>query len=170
MNETLLMIAILTGVLLILVVYMAVKDREASRKFMMIESSIDGLNQELFRLSKEFEAMKQKWSKELGELSHHMSESELQSDVVDQRLQPLNQDIQYIQEELEKRYTELKERLEWLDGKVRQVSLISEHSVLDEQKILQLHEQGMDSASIAKQLRLGKGEVDLVLKFAKIHA
>jgi len=164
------MIAILTGVLLILVIYMAVKDREASRKFMMIESSIDGLNQELFRLSKEFETMRKRWTKELGELSHHMSESELQSDVMEQRLQPLSQDIQYIQAELEKRYTELKERVEWLDGKVRQVSLISEHSVLDEQKILQLHEQGMDSASIAKQLRLGKGEVDLVLKFAKIHA
>ena len=44
------MIAILTVVLLILVIYMAVKDRETNRKFMMIESSIDGLNQELFKL------------------------------------------------------------------------------------------------------------------------
>ncbi len=170
MNETLLMIAILTVVLLILVIYMAVKDRETNRKFMMIESSIDGLNQELFKLSKEFEAMKKRWSKELGELSNHVSESELQSDAIEQRLRPLSQNIQHLHAVLEKQYGELRDRVERLDGKVRQISLISEHSLLDEQKILQLHEQGMDSASIAKQLRLGKGEVDLVLKFAKIHA
>jgi len=169
-NETLLIVAILAGVMLIVVIYMAIKDRETSRKLAMMESGIDGENQEIFELSKTIEKLEKKVTRELEEFTRQTIELEVDERVVDEKLQPLALQVERLQEQIDRIHTELQERVERLDCKVRQVTFAAEHTAPDEQKILQLHAQGLDSASIAKQLHLGKGEVELVLKFSKIHA
>lgn len=166
------MIAMLAAVMLIMVIYIAVKDRETSRKMAMMEAGIDALNQEIFKLSKEIDRLKKSFKEELMrlELEHRQESGEGSEHLVKKKLQPLLLQMQHIQEQIDAIHTELQERVEKLDGKVRQVTFATEHSAPDEQKILQLHAQGLDSETIAKQLRLGKGEVELVLKFSKIHA
>ncbi|BDY13300.1 DUF6115 domain-containing protein [Hydrogenimonas cancrithermarum] len=170
MNETVLMIAGLAGVMLITLIYMAIKDKETGRKLAMMEAGIDSVNQEIFKLSRTVDMFQKKVMRELDELSQQTIELEIDERVIGQKLQPLALQVQHLQEQIDKIRTELQERVERLDGKVRQVTFAAEHAAPDEQKILQLHAQGLDSASIAKQLRLGKGEVELVLKFSKIHA
>jgi len=166
------MIAGLAGVMLIIVLYIAVKDRETSRKLAMMEAGIDGMNQEIFKLSKEIDRMKKELREELMrmELEQRHEGGETSEQVIKRKLQPFVLQVQHLQEQIDAIHAELQERVEKLDGKVRQVAFAAEHSAPDEQKILQLHAQGLDSETIAKQLRLGKGEVELVLKFSKIHA
>ena len=166
------MIAGLALVLLIVVIYMAVKDRETSRKLAMMEAGMDGMNREIFKLSKEIEGMKKAFNEELMriELEQRHEGGETSDRLINKKLQPFALQVQHLQEQIDAIHTELQERVEKLDGKVRQVAFAAEHSAPDEQKILQLHAQGLDSETIAKQLRLGKGEVELVLKFSKIHA
>ncbi|WP_201351893.1 DUF6115 domain-containing protein [Hydrogenimonas urashimensis] len=172
MNETFWMMAGLAVIMLIIVLYMAVKDREVSRKLAMMEAGFDGLNREIFRLSKAMESLRKSLKEEMMrfELEERKEHGELPEQLLNKKLQPFVLQIQHLQEQIDAIHTELQERVEKLDGKVRRVTFAAEHSAPDEQKILQLHAQGLDSETIAKQLRLGKGEVELVLKFSKIHA
>ena len=172
MNETVWMIGGLAVVMLIVVLYMAVKDRETSRKMAMMEAGIDGLGREIFNIAKAVEKMKKEVREEMvrRELELRQGGEEDLEHLVNRKLQPFVLQLQHLQEQVEAMRTALQERMEKLDGKVRQVTFATEHAAPDEQKILQLHAQGMDAESIAKQLRLGKGEVELVLKFSKIHA
>ncbi len=172
MNEMVLAVGGLAAALLIVVLYMAVRDRETSRKLAMLERSIDTLNQELFALEKKVEESRRQLLEELMkfELQERQEGVESAEVALRKELRPFTLQLQQLQEQVDAIREELGERVEKLDGKVRQVAFASEHAAPDEQKILQLHAQGMDAESIAKQLRLGKGEVELVLKFSKIHA
>ncbi len=172
MNEMSLAVGGLAAALLLVVLYMAVRDRETSRKLAMLERSIDTLNQELFALEKKMEETRRQLLEELMkfELQERQEGVESAEVALRKELRPFTLQLQQLQEQVDAIREELGERVEKLDGKVRQVAFASDHAAIDEQKILQLHAQGMDAESIAKQLRLGKGEVELVLKFSKIHA
>ncbi|WP_456403574.1 DUF6115 domain-containing protein [Hydrogenimonas sp.] len=168
MNETLWIVAILAGVMLIIILYVAVRDRETSRKLAMMEAGIDGVNREVFKLSKAIERVEKRVLQECRELMQDRGEAEPVEKIVHKKLRPFVLELEHLQERVEE-LRQFQERLDRLDTKVRQVTFVNEHSAPDEQKILQLHAQGMDTESIAKQLRLGKGEVELVLKFSKFN-
>ncbi len=172
MNETAWITAALAAAFLVVVLYMAVKDRETGRKIAMMEAGIDGLGQEIFKLSKEIDKLRQEMREELmrRELESRQEGMSEEARKLAERLEEMHTGMLHLQRQIDGIHEELRERVETLDGKVRQVTFASEHAAPDEQKILQLHAQGMDSETIAKQLRLGKGEVELVLKFSKIHA
>jgi DNA-binding NarL/FixJ family response regulator len=171
MNETVLMIGGLAVVLFIVVLYMAVRDKETSRKLAMLEAGIDGVNRETFKIAKELERLRKEVHEEMLRFElEQRQEHEPSEQLLNKKLQPFVLRIQQLQERVDAMSEELQGRLEELDGKVRRVTFAADHAAPDEQKILQLHAQGLDSDTIAKQLRLGKGEVELVLKFSKIHA
>ncbi len=172
MNEMSLVVGALAAALLIVVLYMAVRDKQTTRKLAMLERSIDTLNQELFTLDKNLKESRRQLLEELMKFELQERQQGVESAEVTLRkeLRPFTVQLQELQEQVDAIRKELGERVEKLDGKVRQVAFVSEHTAIDEQKILQLHAQGMDAERIAKQLRLGKGEVELVLKFSKIHA
>ncbi len=158
--------------MLIFVVYVAVRDRETGRKIAMLENGIDGVNREIYKLAREVEKIRKEMREELMrmELDQRREGMESVHETVRERLNPLIREIRHLQEEMDDIRLEIQERVEKLDGKVRRVTFAAEHSAPNEQKILQMYADGMDVETIAKQLRLGKGEVELVLKFSQIHA
>lgn len=167
MNETVLLIAALAGVMLIMMFYIAVKDRETSRKLSMMEAGMDGLNREVFKIGKEVEAIEKRVREKLSQAVEEQGASEPLDKAVNRKLRPFVLEVEHMREQIDT-IAQLQERLDKIDAKIRQVVFANEHAAPDEQKILQLHAQGMDTESIAKQLRLGKGEVELVLKFSKL--
>ncbi len=168
MNETVVLIAALAGVMLIIILYIAVKDKETSRKLAMMEAGIDALNREIFKISKEIEAIEESIKKSRRETVESGGEHEPVDKIINKKLRPFALEVDHLRERVEE-VRECMQRVERLDEKIRQVVFANEHAAPDEQKILQLHAQGMDTESIAKQLRLGKGEVELVLKFSKLN-
>jgi len=164
-----LMIATLATVMLIVIIYLAIKEKESARKMAMIETGIDTLNQELFRINKELESLK----KQMKDSSNLEKEIEIDTEMIDSivhnKLKPFAVQMQSLDEKVAFLSEDLFENLERIQNQMRHLTFANDHTVPNEKQILQLHSQGMDAESIAKQLRLGKGEVELVLKFAKIH-
>ncbi len=162
------MIAALATVMLIVIIYLTIKDKESTRKIAMLETGIDTLNQELFRITKEIESLK----KELKESDEKVLEidTEMIDSIVHNKLKPFAVQMQNMDEKITFLSEDLFENLERIQNQMRHITFANDHTVPSEKQILQLHSQGMDAESIAKQLRLGKGEVELVLKFSKIHA
>ncbi|WP_457596070.1 DUF6115 domain-containing protein [Hydrogenimonas sp.] len=171
MSELVWAVVGLAGALLIVVLYMAVKDRETSRKLAMMEAGIDGVNQEIFKIARELERLEKRLHEEMLRFELEQRQAHEPNDAwLQARLEPLMKEVASLKEEVARIGGDMRAKMESIDEKVRTVAFAVDHSAPDEQKILQLHAQGMDSETIAKQLRLGKGEVELVLKFAKIHA
>ena len=165
-----LMIATLATVMLIVIIYLAIKDKESARKMAMMETGIDTLNQELFRINKELESIK-KQMKDSDDIDKDIEiDTEMIDSIVHNKLKPFAVQMQNLDEKVAFLSEDLFENLERIQNQMRQITFANDHTVPNEKQILQLHSQGMDAESIAKQLRLGKGEVELVLKFSKIHA
>lgn len=165
-----LMIATLATVMLIVIVYLAIKDKESARKIAMIETGIDTLNQELFRINKELESLKKQIKDSDGIDKDIEIDTEMIDSILHNKLKPFAVQMQNLDEKVAFLSEDLFENLERIQNQMRQITFANDHTVPNEKQILQLHSQGLDTESIAKQLRLGKGEVELVLKFSKIHA
>ncbi len=168
MNETVLIVGALAAAMLIMVIYTAVKDRETSRKIAMMEAGIEALNRELYKLQKEIEGMKSATDESMVQSEPSAVDEERIGKMVNRKLKPFLLEMEHLRLRAEQA-AEFEERLDSLEAKIRQLLFANEHAAPDEQKILQLHAQGLDSESIAKQLRLGKGEVELVLKFSRLN-
>jgi len=167
-NEMVLIMVALATVMLIVIVYLAIKERESAKKMTMIEIGIDNLNQELFRVTKEIESLKKR-TKESDEQDLELDADMIDS-IVNNKLQPFAIQMQNLDEKIVFLSEDLSNSIQQIQKQLKQITLPNEHMVPPERQILQLHSQGFDAESIAKQLRLGKGEVELVLKFSKIHA
>jgi len=167
-NELILMVAALAVVMLIVIIYLAIKEKESARKMAMIETGIDVLNQELFKINKELESI-EKRLKENKESNSEISVEFLES-MVDEKLSPIIDQIGNFDDKIAYISENLAENLEIIQNKVKQLTIPNEHVSSYDKQVLQLYSQGIDPESIAKQLRIGKGEVDLILRFSKLHA
>ena len=165
-----LMIATLATVMLIVIIYLAIKDKESARKMAMMETGIDTLNQELFRINKELESIK-KQMKDSDDIDKDIEiDTEMIDSIVHNKLKPFAVQMQNFEEKIGFLSEDLFENLERIQNQMRHITFANDHTVPNEKQILQLYSQGMDVESIAKQLRLGKGEVEFVLKLSKINA
>ncbi len=60
-------------------------------------------------------------------------------------------------------------RLRYLEERIRNLSLPSSISGLDDEKVISRYNQGMEVDAIAKELRLSKAEVEFVLKINQLR-
>ncbi len=170
MNDVTLTVGALTLVMLILALYIALRDRELSRKLTLVEQSIEVLNNELFKVAKELEKSRRELHERIVrfELEQRSGVAEIPEGVWEERLAPLKEETAQLKTALARHEAEAEEKLTALRKRLKETMMAS-GGVPDEQRILQLHAQGLDSETIAKKLRMGKGEVELVLRFAKIN-
>ncbi|NPA29704.1 MAG: hypothetical protein GXO33_05915 [Epsilonproteobacteria bacterium] len=171
MNDVTLTVGALTLVMLILALYIALRDREINRKLALMERGIDTLNDELYRLTKELEKSRRELHERIVrfELEQRSGVAEVPEGVWEERLAPLREETAQLKTALARHEAEAEEKLAVLRKHLKETMMASGGGVPDEQRILQLHAQGLDSETIAKKLRMGKGEVELVLRFAKIN-
>jgi len=115
-------------------------------------------------------------------------------DEADQMLKELNQFSSYIQSELEKKHKELLFLYQMIEDKEKKFAISKDvvteqhsledfsneikenengsevHGVLNNKyynSIIELYKSGKDTSSIAKELNIGKGEVELILGLSK---
>ncbi|WP_341877216.1 DUF6115 domain-containing protein [Defluviitalea saccharophila] len=110
-------------------------------------------------------------------------------DEADQMLKELNQFSSYIQSELEKKHKELLFLYQLIEEKEKKLAIsnggelqdylsdikekkeeLEVHNILNNKyynSIIELYKSGKDTASIAKELNIGKGEVELILGLAR---
>jgi predicted RNase H-like nuclease (RuvC/YqgF family) len=164
-------IAGLAGAMLLFALYAMVRDRETGRKMAMMEAGIDALNKEHYNLARSLERFKLDTNERLDALEHRES-NDTDAEALHFKLDALLRRVQQLEEDCADGHTpesDIHARLEQIEGRLRELAFATDHGTPDAKRILQLHAQGLDSAAIAKQLRMGQGEVELILKFSKIR-
>ncbi|PAF49980.1 hypothetical protein BKH41_01390 [Helicobacter sp. 12S02232-10] len=154
-------------VLIFLILYSYLKDREFHKKTQRLEKAIEAMSQEIYKTKK--------WIQE-SELHSEFASSTLGTNIknevksnLNSSLSSLYNHIQGIQETLDKDRDYFEEKIITLENKLREFGYFAPSgNDVDEKRIVSMFQDGWSIDSIAKELRIGRGEVEFILKLADI--
>ena len=151
-------------VFFVLLIYIQTKDSETSKKFFLYEKAIEDLNKKIYDLEKELKQKDSVLSKQ--EIKEYIDEN------IEESLQKITQFALSLKKEQEKTISDIREevseKLEAIDEKIKNFTLMPDSYQSNEKKILNLYNKGLSVSEIARNLRIGIGEVELVLKIEGI--
>lgn len=155
-------------VIVFLIVY--IRDMEVNKKLLVYEKSIEELNYQNHVLNKTLNDMINQ-PKETP-LDTKGLEQKIQNDVKEQihtTILPLLNSLKDVERIMQNFRDEQSARIDRLESRTKEMSFASASpSSSNEKMILSQYERGKSEAEIAKDLRIGIGEVDLVLKLANL--
>lgn len=164
--ETLAFIALAALVVIIfLMVY--IRDIEISKKLAIYERSIEELNYQNHVLNKALKDLSVKESFDAKTFERKLIE--LTKSEIQQTVLPMVTSLQDIESIIETFKEEQTARIDRLESRTKEMSgLPTGTSSSNEKMIVAQYARGRSEAEIAKDLRIGIGEVDLVLKLANL--
>ncbi len=152
-------------VIIFLMVY--IRDIEINKKLSIYERSIEELNYQNHVLNKALKDLGNKESFDAKTFEKKMLE--LTKQEVQQTVIPMVSSLQDIESIIERFKEEQTARIDRLESRTKEMSgLPTGTSSSNEKMIVAQYARGRSEAEIAKDLRIGIGEVDLVLKLANL--
>ena len=169
MSEDILYLVFVIVLLIAMLAYMNIKDRENMTKIIKLQNAMEDMTKELHYLKKELLSKTEENSDEnynfelLKDEMKIMLEKELA-----QRILPVLRSIQGMEHIIEEFQNEQQNRILNLEQKAQSMTKLTPNYDTEEQKIIDLFKQGKSIEQIAKDLRIGTGNVELVLKFKQL--
>ena len=156
-------------VLAIIVALMLIKDSETNKKFARFERAIESVMQENFNQKKQISMLEGeafKNSEQYEPLKKQIKENiDLQ---INEKIVPIIRAIKSIERVIDDFATEQKDRIVSLEERTRDINKIAPSVINEEEQILKMFKDGKSAAMIAKDLHVGMGRVEFVLKFHKL--
>ncbi len=154
-------------ILLFLIYYIYSKDIQNTTQIRRVAMAVEELNKELYVLDKKFERHTQD-----SPISDNIMQDEdiaYELEIAVKKMsEPLVVSISELHVKLQEQRDELEYKVQKLEDTLRKLSLPSSVNGMDDARIISLYQQGVDVATISKELRLSKPEVEFVLKINKI--
>lgn len=150
--------------------YVFSKEGETAAKIRAVAKAVEELHRELFMMDKRL--------KQELEIIASLQESvpreqrSLHAEVgreVNEISAPIMESLGTIEESFSLYKEKTDSRLRYLEERIRNLSLPSSISGLDDEKVISRYNQGLDVDTIAKELRLSKAEVEFVLKINQLR-
>lgn len=147
--------------------YMYIKDKEQSVRIAKFVSAVEDMSKELHYIKKELLSRENLDEDYQHELLKNEMQIMLEKEVANKIL-PILKSLQGMEHIIEQFQNEQQERILSLEQKAQSMSKLTPNYDTEEQKIIDLFKEGKSIEQIAKDLRIGTGNVELVLKFKKI--
>lgn len=155
----------LASFLILLFTYL--KDLEATRRLDKFENAIDSLYDEMYKIQKYIAKVKEEQEERVLEMQTQV-ESQAQ-DLINNSLSKTYEHLESIEQKVNDEIRLATDNLSSLDGKIKELGLLSSTATsIDEKKISALLESGKSPATIAKELGITRGEVELFLQLSNI--
>lgn len=162
------LIVLLGVILILLIIYIYLKETEFNRKFKIVASKIDLVNRQIFTMnknfSKELETQKQDIWHEIEDFLTN-NDKKHQDDV--SQLTELKDSIEQLKKDFEELKT-LNSRVLTLENGLKNAVLNRNSSVDKSQQIISLHKSGRSIEEISRELHISRTEVEFALKLAKL--
>ena len=155
-------------ILLVVMLYIYIKDAENSRQIRSLANAIDGLQQELHKNRKSFETRLQQRLDEESE-KHEISLDRELNNQFKEMAEPIAQMIEEVQNRYDHTKVETETRLAHIEEGLKGLTMPMSSNLVDDHKIIAMFQQGMPTEIIAKDLRISKHEVEFALKLTKLR-
>lgn len=153
-----------------LIYYVLSKESETHAQIRAVAKAAEDLHRELFmmdkRLKQELEIIAS--LQESVPVSQHSLHAELGREVNEISV-PIMESLGQIEGSFTAYKEKTETRLRYLEERIRNLSLPTSISGLDDEKVISRYNQGLDVDAIAKELRLSKAEVEFVLKINQLR-
>lgn len=171
MNHTIEIALIALAVMVVgLIYYVINKEADVSSQIRSIAKAVEDLHRELFmmdkRLKQELEIITS--LQESVPREQHSLHAELGREVNEISV-PILESLGQIEGSLSAYKEKTENRLRYLEERIRNLSLPTSISGLDDEKVISRYNQGVEVDAIAKELRLSKAEVEFVLKINQLR-
>lgn len=171
MNYALELAIVALAIMVIGVIYYIVtKESEVSSQIRSVAKAVEELHRELFmmdkRLKQELEIIAS--LQESVPMSQNSLHAELGREVNEISV-PILESLAHIEGTFSAYKEKTENRLRYLEERIRNLSLPTSISGLDDEKVISRYNQGLDVDAIAKELRLSKAEVEFVLKINQLR-
>ena len=171
MNYTLEIALIALAVIVVgLIYYVITKESEVSSQIRSIAKAVDDLHRELYmidkRLKQEVEvvaSLQESVPREKNAIQNELGRE------VNELSVPILESLGHIEESFGIYKEKTENRLRYLEERIRNLSLPTSISGMDDEKVISRYNQGIDIDTIAKELRLSKAEVEFVLKINQLR-
>lgn len=177
-NENLILwVAIGAGaILILLIVYLYTKENDNLKRTKRYEKSIEELNKEVYRLQKKIKNMeinieqfksgiKQQIYQDMRLEMKNLIDSNIHSQII-----PLKSQMESISNKTETLKDMFENKIFNLEDRIKEFAYTpTSPTNIDEGRIISMFKDGWSIDSIAKELRVGKGEVEFTLKFANLN-
>ena len=152
-------------VLAIIIALIFIKDSETNKKFARYERAIESAMQENYNLKKQLVALasfKPDDDEQLKDVKDELKEQ------INEKIVPIIRAIKSIERVIDDFANEQKDRMFNLEERTRDINKIAPSVINEEEQILKMFKDGKSAAMIAKDLHVGMGRVEFVLKFHKL--
>lgn len=171
-DDTLLYLGGLSAVLVIMIIYIMLKDAEQSKKVRYLEHSIDKLHNQLYTLESEFKSFQNKTRLDAQNQTKQYSNDEIAQMIkqeVGTILGPISQALNDTETSMKEFQSSMQNRFDNVENHVKQTVMMPQTSKNDEDKIVSMYKNGYSIDEIAKHFRIGAGEVELIIKFSSLN-
>lgn len=146
------------------------KDAEANKKFQRYEKALEGVIQENFALKKQLSTLLSVKDGEIVDIG--MLQDSLDQKIegtLNEKIIPIFNSLKSIESTIDEFQNEQQSRLYNLEERTRDFTKITPPDTqVEEEQILRLFNEGKSKETIAKNLRLGLGRVEFVLKMYRL--
>lgn len=169
MSNDLIIFVIFGLILTVLFVLVFIKDLEVSRKFSRYEKAIESLMQELHAVKKQVANFSQSEPAEFDVVQLENNLEQRLNEKINQKITPIINTLQGIESSIDNFQSQQQDRLFTLEERTKSISKISApNGEDDEKRIVQMYSEGKSVESIAKELCVGLGKVELTLKLREL--
>ena len=156
-------------VLAIIITLIFIKDSETNKKFARYERAIESAMQENYNLKKQLVALasfKPDDDEQLKDVKDELKEQI--NEQINEKIVPIIRAIKSIERVIDDFANEQKDRMFNLEERTRDINKFAPSVINEEEQILKMFKDGKSAAMIAKDLHVGMGRVEFVLKFHKL--
>ncbi|TKX31858.1 DUF6115 domain-containing protein [Campylobacter aviculae] len=168
-NDVLYLVFVLV-LLVAMLAYINIKERENNAKLAKLQGVIEDITKELHYFRKEL-GIKEEGENDEEDYKITLLKEEIQIELEKQisaKITPVLRTLKTMEHIIEDFQNEQQNRLLSLEQKAQSITKLTPNYDTEEQKIVDLFKQGKTIEQIAKDLRIGTGNVELVLKFKQL--
>ncbi|HEH5491452.1 TPA: hypothetical protein SHD56_001178 [Campylobacter coli] len=170
MSNDVLYLVFMIVLLVAILAYMNIKDKESNAKINKLQGVVEDITKELHYLRKEL-GVKDEGVQEEEDYKITLLKEEIQITLEKQisaKITPVLRTLKTMEHIIEDFQNEQQNRILNLEQKAQSMTKLTPNYDTEEQKIVDLFKEGKSIEQIAKDLRIGTGNVELVLKFKQL--